>query len=100
MEYGWQLAFVQAYHGFWLGYFRQRLEGKAVEAGRTIAVILLTYTSKTCFSCGSLWSTTSGILGYRTPRSSINLLSFNRAGHTDCHLLSQNITSDDTIPSR
>ncbi|MFN8493717.1 MAG: transposase [Caldilineaceae bacterium] len=37
------------------GYFRQRLEAKAVEAGRTIVAIPPAYTSKTCSNCGTIF---------------------------------------------
>src|SRR6185503_4974058 len=36
------------------GYFRQRLEGKAANAGRTIAIVDPAYTSKTCSDCGAI----------------------------------------------
>lgn len=37
------------------GYFRQRLEAKAVEAGRIIVVVPPAYTSKTCSGCGTIF---------------------------------------------
>ena len=37
------------------GYFRQRLEAKAVEAGRTVVVVPPAYTSKTCSGCGTIF---------------------------------------------
>lgn len=37
------------------GYFRQRLEAKAVEAGRTVGVVPPAYTSKTCSGCGTIF---------------------------------------------
>lgn len=37
------------------GYFRQRLEAKAVEAGRIVVTVPPAYTSKTCSDCGSIF---------------------------------------------
>lgn len=37
------------------GYFRQRLEAKAVEAGRQVVAINPAYTSKTCSACGTIF---------------------------------------------
>lgn len=37
------------------GYFRQRLEAKAVEAARIVAIIPPAYTSKTCSDCGFIF---------------------------------------------
>lgn len=37
------------------GYFRLRLEAKAVEAGRTIVAVPPAYTSKTCSNCGAVF---------------------------------------------
>lgn len=37
------------------GYLKQRLAGKAVEAGRQVVLVNPSYTSKTCSSCGVLF---------------------------------------------
>jgi len=37
------------------GYFRQRLEAKAAEAGRTVVAVNPAYTSKTCSGCGTIF---------------------------------------------
>lgn len=37
------------------GYLRQRLEAKAVEAGRIVVVVPPAYTSKTCSGCGAIF---------------------------------------------
>jgi putative transposase len=37
------------------GYFRQRLEVKAAEAGRIVIAIPPAYTSKSCSSCGQIF---------------------------------------------
>jgi putative transposase len=37
------------------GYFRQRLEAKAVEAGRQVVAVNPAYTSKTCSGCGTVF---------------------------------------------
>jgi putative transposase len=37
------------------GYFRQRLEAKAAEAGRTVVVVPPAYISKTCSGCGVIF---------------------------------------------
>ncbi len=70
------------------GYFRKRLEAKAVEAGRQIVVINPAYTSKTCSSCGTIfehltlsdrWVTCDcGLSLDRDHNAALNIL---RAGH-------------------
>lgn len=37
------------------GYFRQRLEAKAAEAGRLVVAVNPAYTSKTCSDCGAIF---------------------------------------------
>lgn len=37
------------------GYFRQRLEAKAEEAGRTVVAVSPAYTSRTCSDCGTIF---------------------------------------------
>jgi putative transposase len=37
------------------GYLKQRLEDKAVEAGRQVVLVNPSYTSKTCSSCGAIF---------------------------------------------
>lgn len=71
------------------GYFRQRLEGKAADAGRTIAIVAPAYTSKTCSDCGSIFEHLTlsdrwvicgcGLSLDRDHNAAINIL--NRAGH-------------------
>jgi putative transposase len=41
------------------GYFRQQLESKAAEAGRTVVVVPPAYTSKTCSGCGAIFENLS-----------------------------------------
>lgn len=71
------------------GYFRQRLEAKAVEAGRIVVVVPPAYTSKTCSYCGSIfehlalsdrWVTCEcGLSLDRDHNAALNIL---RVGHT------------------
>ena len=71
------------------GYFKQRLIGKAVEAGRRVVEVTPAYTSKTCSSCGTIFEhldlsdrwvkCVCGLSMDRDINAAINIL--NRAGH-------------------
>ncbi|MFZ0533844.1 MAG: transposase [Anaerolineales bacterium] len=71
------------------GYLKQRLIDKAAEAGRRVLLVNPSYSSKTCYSCGSLFSELSladrwvdcscGISMDRDVNAACNILK--RAGH-------------------
>lgn len=71
------------------GHFRQRLEAKAEEAGRTIVVVNPAYTSKMCSSCGAIFDHLTladrwvqcdcGLSLDRDHNAALNIL---RVGHT------------------
>jgi putative transposase len=70
------------------GYLRQRLEAKAVEAGRQVVAVPPAYTSKSCSGCGAIFETlklsdrwvrcTCGLSLDRDHNAAVNIL---RRGH-------------------